>query len=79
MSYPNEAGRMRLVADQPIVLSAADRELLVQTTQRHIDELLAEAARTESRPMQHELAGLIDRLQAVLSKVGGGAKVPVAL
>lgn len=76
MGYPNEAGRTSLATDQPVMLSAAEKDLLMQATQRHVDELMAEAARTESRPMQHELAGLIDRLQAVLSKLKAGAKVP---
>jgi hypothetical protein len=48
-----------------------DRPRLLQATRRHIDELMEEAARTESRPMQHELARLIDRLQAIVPKLGG--------
>jgi uncharacterized protein (DUF302 family) len=51
-------------------LDESERRVLADATQRHIEELSEEAARTESRPLQHELSQTITRLEAVARKLG---------
>jgi len=50
-------------------LTSPERDTLSRAARRHLDELLAEAARTESRPLQHQLARVIDRLEQALRKL----------
>jgi hypothetical protein len=70
MKYPDEAGT-GTATEQTVVLTGAERALLVEATKRHIDELMAEAAATEARPLQHELAQMIDGLEAIMRKLEG--------
>jgi uncharacterized protein (DUF302 family) len=51
-------------------LDEAERRALNDATRHHIEELLKEAAKTESRPLQHELAQTIDRLERIARKLG---------
>jgi uncharacterized protein (DUF302 family) len=51
-------------------LGPADLELLREAALARAQALLAEAAGTESHPLQHELAQTIDKLEAVARKLG---------
>jgi uncharacterized protein (DUF302 family) len=51
-------------------LDDSERQALQDATRRHIDELMREAAKTDSRPLQHELAQTIDRLETIARKLG---------
>jgi uncharacterized protein (DUF302 family) len=51
-------------------LAPADLELLREAALARAQALLAEAAGTESHPLQHELAQTIDKLEAVARKLG---------
>jgi uncharacterized protein (DUF302 family) len=62
------------VAEEPpataeLELDQEERTALRQATRRHIDELTREAAKTESHPLQHELARNIGRLEAIAQKL----------
>lgn len=50
-------------------LTEAERVALRDATRRHLDELLQEDARTESRPLQHELAQTIDQLEQIARRL----------
>jgi uncharacterized protein (DUF302 family) len=54
-----------------IALDGAERATLRDATRRHIDELMKEVAKTDSHPLQHELAQTIDRLEAIARKIDG--------
>jgi uncharacterized protein (DUF302 family) len=51
-------------------LDDAERQALKDATRRHIDELTKEAAQTESRPLQHQMARTIDCLETIARKLG---------
>lgn len=50
-------------------LNASERIALRDAARYRIDELLREAAATESHPLQHELAQTIDRLELIARKL----------
>jgi uncharacterized protein (DUF302 family) len=51
-------------------LDESERNVLADATRRHLDELMREVARTESRSLQHEICQTINRLEAVARKLG---------
>lgn len=57
-------------------LNAAERMALRDAARYRIDELLREAAATESHPLQHELAQTIDRLELVARKLDAPPGAP---
>ncbi|HEY0709091.1 MAG TPA: DUF302 domain-containing protein [Polyangia bacterium] len=52
-----------------LALNEEELETLREATRRQTAALMAEVAGTESRPMQHELARTIDRLEALTHKL----------
>jgi uncharacterized protein (DUF302 family) len=70
LDEPSPAGlAAELPAPPETELTASERGTLREAARRHLDEMLDEVARTESRPLQHQLAQAIDRLEQAVRKL----------
>jgi uncharacterized protein (DUF302 family) len=67
---PRRPPRTRLLPTARFALDDGERNALIAAVRSRVEALLAEAAGTEKRELQHDLARDIDELEAILRKLG---------